>query len=91
MNKLPKKNQSVGKLPTVISSINYGKVVGKVEGNLQSGDEIPKNFVCNLLVIYLGKFRRDFVGEFVGNPLVIGDHFYKHFVCIPSVIFYEYT
>ena len=37
-------NQSVGKLPIEIPSVNYGKVVGKVEGNLQGGrntDKIP--------------------------------------------------
>ena len=44
VNKLPKENQSVGKLPTKIPSVNCGKVVGKVEGNLQSGDEIPTKF-----------------------------------------------
>ena len=44
VNKLPTENQSVGKLPTKIPSVNCGKVVGKVEGNLQSGDEIPTKF-----------------------------------------------
>ena len=37
-------NQSVGKLPTEIPSVNCGKVVGKVEGNLQREDEIPIKF-----------------------------------------------
>ena len=81
-------NQSVGKLPTEIPSINCGKV----EGNLQSGGRnTDKNFVGNLLVIYLRKVRWYFVGEFVSNPSVIGNHFYKHSVGILSVIYYEYT
>ena len=37
-------NHSVGKLPTEILSVNCVKVVGKVEGNLESGDEIPTKF-----------------------------------------------
>ena len=37
-------NQSVGKLPTEIPSVNCGKVVGKAEENLQNGDEIPTKF-----------------------------------------------
>ena len=37
-------NQSVGKLPMEIPSVNYGKVGGKVERNLQRGDEIPIKF-----------------------------------------------
>ena len=34
-------NQSVCKLPKEIPSVNCEKVVGKVEENLQNGDEIP--------------------------------------------------
>ena len=41
-------------------------MVGKVEGNLENGDEIPTTF------------RRYFVGEFVGNPSVIDNQFYRH-------------
>ena len=44
VNKLPTENQSVGKLPTEIPSVNCGKVVGKAEGNLQNEDEIPTKF-----------------------------------------------
>ena len=44
VNKLPTENQSVGKLPMEIPSVNCGKVVGKVEGNIQNGDEIPTKF-----------------------------------------------
>ena len=44
VNKLSTENQSVGKLPTEISLVNCGKMVGKVEGNLQSKDEIPTKF-----------------------------------------------
>ena len=39
-----------------------------------------QNSVGNLLVIYLWKVRWYFVGEFVGNPSVIGNHFYIHFI-----------
>ena len=60
-----------------ISLINYGNDAGKGEGNLQSGDEIS---IGNLSVIYLQKFHRYFVGEFVSNTLIIGDHFYRHSV-----------
>ena len=37
-----------------ISSVNCGKVVGKVEGNLQNGDEIPTNGF-ELQTLNLGK------------------------------------
>ena len=33
---------------------------------------------------------RYFVGDFVGNPSVIGNHFYRHSVVILSVIGYEF-
>ena len=44
-----------------IPLVNCGKVVGKAEGNLQNEDEIQKNSVGNLSVIYLRKVRRYFV------------------------------
>ena len=53
--------------------------------------ENRQNSEGNMSVIYLWKFHRFFVGEFIGNPSVIGDHFHRYFVDIRSVIFYEYT
>ena len=50
-----------------------------------------QNSVGNLSVIYLRKVRWYFVGGFVGNLSVIGNHIYKHSDCILSVICYEYT
>ena len=71
-----------------IPSVNCGKV----EGNLQSGGRnIQKNFIGNMSVIYLWKVRWYFVGESVGDPSVIGNHFYRHSVGIVSVICYKYT
>ena len=42
------------------------------------GKKYQQNFVGNLSIIYLRKVRLYFVGEFVGNPSVIGNHFYRH-------------
>ena len=42
------------------------------------GTKYQQNSVGNLSVIYLRKVRWYFVGEFVGNPSVIGNHFYRH-------------
>ena len=42
------------------------------------GTKYQQNFVGNMSIIYLRKVRWYFVGEFVGNPLVIGNHFYRH-------------
>ena len=55
------------------------------------GTKYQQNSVGNLSVIYLRKVRWYFVGEFVGNLSVIGNHFYRHSVGILSVICYEYT
>ena len=55
------------------------------------GTKYQQNSVGNLSVIYLRKVRWYFVGEFVGNLSVIGNHIYRHFVGILSVICYEYT
>ena len=55
------------------------------------GTKYRQNYVGNMSVIYLRKVRWYFVGVFVGNPSVIDNHFYRHSVCILSVIFYEYT
>ena len=42
------------------------------------GTKYQQNSIGNLSVIYLRKVRWYFVGEFVRNPSVIGNHFYKH-------------
>ena len=42
------------------------------------GTKYQQNSVGNLSVIYLRKVRWYFAGEFVGNPSVIGNHFYRH-------------
>ena len=55
------------------------------------GTKYQQNFVGNMLVIYLGKVCWYFVGEFIGNPSVIDNHFYRHSVGILSVICYEYS
>ena len=55
------------------------------------GTKYQQNSVGNLSVIYLRKVRWYFVGEFVGNLSVIGNHFYRHSVGILPVICYEYT
>ena len=54
------------------------------------GTKYQQNSVGNLSVIYLRKVRWYFVGDFVGNPSVIGNHIYRHSVISLSVIFYEY-
>ena len=53
------------------------------------GTKYQQNSVGNLSVIYLRKVRWYFVGEFVGNPSVICNHFYWHFIGILSVICYK--
>ena len=42
------------------------------------GTKYQQNSVGNLSVIYLRKVRWYFVDEFVCNPSVIGDYFYRH-------------
>ena len=55
------------------------------------GTKYQQNYVGNMSVIYVRKVRWYFVGEFVGNLSVIGNHIYRHSVGILSVICYEYT
>ena len=49
------------------------------------GTKYRQNSIGNMSVIYLRKVRWYFVGAFVGNPSVIGNHFYRHSVGILSV------
>ena len=55
------------------------------------GTKYQQNSVGNLSIIYLQKVCWYFVGEFVGNPSVIGNHFYRDYIVILSVICYKYT
>ena len=49
------------------------------------GTKYQQNSIGNLSVIYLRKVSWYFVGAFVGNLSVIGNHFYRHSVGIMSV------